>query len=64
MKIFVFNFDNYYAGKRSFKILAETRSEAFSLLEKEREKYLNDEETTYEGEEEIELDSPKLISNY
>lgn len=64
MKIFVFNFDNYYAGKRSFKVLARTRSEAFLLLEKERKKYLDDEETTYVGEEEIELDSPKLISDY
>lgn len=55
---------NYYAGKRSFKVLAETRSEAFLLLEKERGKYLDDVETTYEGEEEIGLDSPRLISDY
>lgn len=64
MKIFVFNFDNYYAGKRSFKVLARTRSEAFSLLKKECGEYLNNERTAYEGEKEIELDSPKLIGNY
>lgn len=64
MKIFVFKFSNYYSGSRSFKVLARTRSEAFFLLEKERKKYLNDEETNYEVEEEIKLDSPKLISDY
>lgn len=64
MKIFVFKFSNYYSGNRSFKVLAETKSEAFSLLEKKRRKYINDVETTYEEEEEIELDSPKLISDY
>lgn len=62
MKIFVFKFDNYYSGSRSFKVLANSNEEAFLLLRRERRKYLDDEETTFVGEEEIELDSPKLIS--
>lgn len=62
MKIFVFKFDNYYSGSRSFKVLANSNEEAFLLLRRERRKYLDDEETTFVGEKEIELDSPKLIS--
>ena len=53
MKIFVFNFKNYYAGSRSFKVLANSRDEAFEILKKECKKYLG---------EVIELDSPKIIS--
>lgn len=62
MKIFVFNFKNYYSGSRSFKVLANSRDEAFEILKKERKKYLDDEETEAINEKVIELDSPKIIS--
>lgn len=62
MKIFVFNFKNYYAGPRSFKILANSRDEAFEILKREYRKYLDDEETEAIKGDVIELDSPKVIS--
>lgn len=64
MKIYVFKYDNYYSGSRSFKVLANSEAEALAILIKERSKYLNDEETTYIGREEIELDSSKIIGDF
>lgn len=62
MKIFVFEFKNYYAGSRSFKVLAHSRDEAFEILKMASTRYLNDEETEPTGERVIELDRPKIIS--
>lgn len=64
MKIYAFKFDNYYSGSRNFKVLANSEAEALAILIKERSKYMNDEETTYVGRKEIELDSPKIIGDF
>ena len=60
MKVYVFNFDNYYAGSRTFKVFAHSEAEAYELLKKEYSKYLND-ETELVSKHIVELDSPKVI---
>ena len=62
MKIFVFKFDNYFSGRRNFRILANSETEALSLLKEQHSKYFNDEETTFIRKEVVELNSPKIIS--
>lgn len=62
MKIFVFKYDNCFSGKRNFKVLAESRDEAWDFLQICRKKYIMDDDTCFLEEETIELDSIKMIA--
>lgn len=61
MKLFIFNCNNYYRGRKTYLILAETSMEAEEILQKEDDSYIKDEETNIDDVEEISLDKARLI---
>lgn len=61
MKLFAFNCNNYYEGRKTYLILAETSVEAEEILQKEDDTYIKDEETDIDYIDEISLDKAGLI---
>lgn len=61
MKLFIFNCNNYYRGRKTYLILAETSMEAEEILQKEDDSYVKDEETSIDNIDEISLYNAGLI---
>lgn len=61
MKLFIFYCNNYYRGRKQYLILAETSGEAETILNKEDDAYINDEETMIDGVEVISLEKAGFI---
>lgn len=61
MKLFIFYCNNYYQGRKQYLILAETSVEAETILNKEDDAYINDEETMIDCIDEISLEKAGFI---
>ena len=62
MKLFIFRCNNYYRGRKSYFILAETSVEAEDILYKENDAYIKDEETDIESVEVVGLDKAGFLT--
>lgn len=61
MKLFIFNCNNYYQGRKTYLVLAKTSIEAEEILQKEDDSYIKDEETSIDNIDEISLNKAVLI---
>lgn len=61
MKLYQFTYNNYYRGRKVYLVLAESQEEAESILQKEDDSYIRDEETMLDYIDEISLDKSGLI---